>query len=104
MFALVDSRLEPLESDLAFIEWLSACKLPASVVFTKVDKCSEGLVENHVSQFLEKLNEYKVKVTKLFRCSAKNRSGRSEILQFVETLLPKKTNVRNRVSLTWMKK
>ena len=104
VFALVDSRLKPLENDLAFIEWLCTCKLTTSVVFTKVDKCSEGIVENHMAQFLEKLKEWKINIHEVFCCSAKNRSGRSQILQFIETMLPQKTKIKNPVSLTWMKK
>ena len=104
VFALVDSRLEPLESDLAFIEWLSECELPTSVVFTKVDKSSEGLVDNHVNQFLQRLDEWGLQLNKAFCCSAKTRSGRSEVLQFIETLLPKKTKAKNPISLGWMKK
>ncbi len=104
VFALVDSRLEPLESDLAFIEWLNKCKIPASVTFTKVDKCSEGLVENHVNQFLKKSDEWNIHLDKVFCCSAKNRSGRKEILRFIEAFLPKKTKVKNPISLAWMKK
>ena len=104
IFALVDSRLEPLESDLAFIEWLNACKLPVSLVFTKVDKCSESLAKNHTEQFLQKLDEWGIQITQAFSCSAKTRSGRSEILRFIETMLPKKTKVKNPISLGWMKK
>ena len=104
VFALVDSRLEPLENDLAFIKWLNICKIPASVIFTKVDKCSERLVENHVTLFLKKMDEWNIRSAKIFCCSAKTQTGRKEILQFVETLLPKKTKVKNPVSLAWMKK
>lgn len=104
VFALVDSRLEPLESDLAFIEWLNNCELPTSVVFTKVDKSSDNLVDNHVNQFLEQSDKWGLQLNNAFCCSAKTRSGRSEILQFIETLLPRKTKVKNPVSLNWMKK
>jgi len=104
VFALVDSRLEPLESDLAFIEWLCECSIPTSVVFTKVDKLSEGLVENHVNQFLQHLDEWGLQLNKVFCCSAKTRSGRGEVLRFIETLLPEKTKVKNPVSLGWMRK
>ena len=104
VFALVDSRLEPLESDLAFLEWLNACKIPVSVVFTKVDKCSGGLLENHTKQFLHELNAWGITTTQVFSCSAKTRSGRGEVLNFIETMLPKKTKTKNRISVAWMKK
>ena len=104
IFTLVDSRLEPLESDLAFIQWLTDHNLPVSVVFTKVDKCSENVVDNHTAQFIQKLNEWSIQVNKLVSCSAKNRSGRTEILKLIETMLPKKSKVKNPISLAWMKK
>lgn len=104
VFALVDSRLEPLESDLAFIEWLNDCKIPTSVVFTKVDKSSESFVENHVNLFLQQADEYGLAFNEVFCCSAKTRSGRNEILQLIESLLPQKTKAKNPVSLNWMKK
>ena len=103
VFALVDSRLEPLESDLAFIEWLMDNNIPVSVVFTKVDKCSENLAKNHANQFLEKLDERSIQISKTLHSSAKKKTGRTEILQFINSLLPKKPKVKNPVSLTWMK-
>ena len=106
VFALVDSRMEPLEGDLAFIEWLQACRLPVSIVFTKADKSSEATVENHAQQFLQQLDEWGIQATKAFSCSAKTRTGRNEILQFIGTMLPKKKKVKNKkpIATGWMKK
>lgn len=104
VFALVDSRLEPLDSDLAFIEWLTDHNISASVIFTKVDKCSEGLVKNHMAQFLERLDEWNIQVSKVLNSSARKKTGRSEILRFIESLLPQKPKVKNPVSLSWMKR
>ena len=104
VFALVDSRLEPLESDLAFIKWIDICEIPFSVIFTKVDKCSDKLVDEHLNQFLKKLDEWNINFNRFFNCSAKTQAGRTEILHFIETLLPQKTKVKNPVSLTWMKR
>ena len=104
VFALVDSRLEPLESDLAFIEWLTNHEIPVSVVFTKVDKCSENLAKNHAAQFMEKLDERNIQVSKSMNSSAKKKMGRAEILQFINSMLPGKPKVKNPVSLSWMKR
>jgi len=106
VFALVDSRMEPLEGDLAFIEWLQACKIPVSIGFTKADKSSETTVENHAQQFLQKLDEWGIQATKAFSCSAKTRTGRNEILQFIDSMLPKKKKVKNQkpIATGWMKK
>ena len=104
VFALVDSRLEPLEGDLAFIEWLQACNLPVSIVFTKADKRSDTIVHNHAQQFLQQLDEWGIQAERAFSCSAKTRAGRNDILQFIATKLPAKKKHKNKVSLGWMKK
>jgi GTP-binding protein len=104
VFALIDSRLEPLEGDLAFIEWLQACDLPVSIIFTKADKSSDTRVQNHAEQFLHKLDEWGIQAERAFSCSAKTRAGRNDILQFIEKKLPKKTKSKNKISVGWMKK
>jgi GTP-binding protein len=104
VFALIDSRLEPLDGDLAFIEWLHACKLPVSIIFTKTDKSADSTVENHAKRFLQCLDEWQIQAVRAFTCSAKTRSGRNEVLHFIDTLLPKKTKHPQRISLGWMTK
>ena len=37
-FVLVDSRIEPQNSDLGFMEWLGENQVPFAIVFTKTDK------------------------------------------------------------------
>jgi len=106
VFALVDSQREPLDSDLAFIEWMQACNVPFSVIFTKTDKSSDHKVEDHADQFLVKLVEWKLQPEKTFSCSAKANVGRGKILQFIEQKLPKKPKKKekSRLNLNWMKK
>jgi GTP-binding protein len=105
VFALVDSGLEPQESDLAFIEWLHQQGVPFSVVFTKIDKTSEGAVKDVSQQFLEQLKAMGVEPSGSFSCSAKTSRGKGPILQFIESQLPKKKKTAGtRISLDWMKK
>ncbi len=105
VFALVDSRLEPQESDLAFIQWLHQCHLPFSVIFTKTDKSSDNTITNHTQQFLEELEAWGVETPGSFSCSSKTCRGRNQILQFIEKHLPKKTKTKGpKMSLGWMKK
>ena len=104
VFALIDSRLEPLDGDLAFIEWLQACNLPVSIIFTKADKSTDRTVQNHAEQFLQRLDEWQIQAVRAFVSSAKTRSGRNEILQFIDSLLPKKTKHSKQISLGWMTK
>jgi GTP-binding protein len=105
IFALVDSGLEPQESDLAFIQWLHQHELPFSVVFTKIDKSSEHAAEDHSQQFQEQLKAWDVEATGFFSCSAKTASGKGAILRFIETHLPKKQKSKGpKISLGWMNK
>ena len=105
IFVLVDSQLEPLDGDLAFIDWLQDCELPYSVIFTKTDRGSSSSAKNHAAQFAEELKRLELKPTAVFACSSKTRRGRNEILQWIDTQLPKKSKKKkgNSVNLNWMK-
>jgi GTP-binding protein len=48
---LVDSRHEPMESDLGFIEWLEINDVKFIIIMTKIDKISEKLVNERKKQF-----------------------------------------------------
>ncbi|MEM1222450.1 MAG: ribosome biogenesis GTP-binding protein YihA/YsxC [Verrucomicrobiota bacterium] len=104
VFLLVDSRLEPLDSDLAFVHWLDQCEVPFSIVFTKADKSSKDTVVNHSQLFLMRMEEYKISSTRTFSCSAKTKQGRGQLLEFIDSQLPKKSKKTTRVSLNWMNK
>lgn len=105
VFALVDSRLEPQESDLAFIQWLHENGVPFSVVFTKTDKSSDFTLTDHTQQFIEQLKAWGVEMSGSFSCSAKTAKGKGKLLQFIESHLPKKTKTKGpKISLGWMTK
>lgn len=105
IFVLVDSQLEPLDGDLAFIDWLQDCELPYSVIFTKTDRGSNSTAKNHAEQFAAELTRLELKPTEVFSCSAKTRKGRNDILQWIDAQLPRKTKKKKgkSVNLGWMK-
>jgi len=105
VFALVDSRLTPQESDLAFVEWLHQCKIPFALVFTKTDKSSDHAVKNHSEQFIAALEQMGISGLRSFNCSSKTSRGRNPILEYIDTHLPKKKKSKApKMSLGWMKK
>lgn len=105
IFALVDSRLTPQDSDLAFVQWLHQCQLPFALIFTKTDKSSDNTVKNHSGQFIEALAELGISGMKHFNCSSKTSRGRNPILEFIDSQLPKKKKSKApSMSLGWMKK
>ncbi len=106
VFLLVDSRIKPQGGDLSFAEWLQHCKIQYSIIFTKTDRNSDIKVENHVRQFMEELEAWKLQPTENFLCSAKTGKGRARILHWIESQLPQKKKAKKKgggIHLGWMK-
>jgi GTP-binding protein len=89
VFVLIDSRLPPQPIDLQFVRWLASASVPFVLVFTKTDKQSMLRSEATVRQFRASLAEGEVEVPEIFLSSAKTRTGRSDILGFIESTLAK---------------
>jgi GTP-binding protein len=53
LFALIDSRHEPQQADIKFINQLGEWQVPFALVFTKADKVTQRETAAHVKQFLE---------------------------------------------------
>lgn len=108
IFVLVDARLEPLDGDLAFVHWLHQCKLPFSVIFTKIDKTSDTTAIQNAEEFVAQLKEWKIEPAAAIRCSSKTKKGRGQILNFIESLLPKPKSKKKKgskpIATGWMQK
>lgn len=105
VFALLDSQLEPLETDLAFIDWLQQCGIPYSIILTKTDRSADSKVINHEDQLIRALEDYGLNPNEIFKCSAKTKRGRGALLNWVESQLPKATKKKGKsIQLGWMKK
>ena len=87
MFVLIDSRLPPQRIDLDFIRWLGGCGVPFVLVFTKADKLSASRVLENVAFFKRAMTEWTAVPPQIFVCSAKTKSGRTDILNFIEQSL-----------------
>ena len=105
VFALIDSQLEPLDTDLAFVDWLQSCGIPYSIVLTKTDRGAEATVGNHEAQLIRALEAYGLNPNEIFKCSAKTKRGRGAILNWIESQLPKapKKKKGKPIQLGWMK-
>lgn len=86
LFVLIDSRLEPQKIDLQFIHWLGENGVPFALVFTKADKQSKGKTATNVEQFMNVLNEEWEELPPYFVSSAVNKTGREEILDYIEQI------------------
>ncbi len=84
LFVLVDSRHEPQKIDLEFIEWLGENGIPFALVFTKADKLSGGKLSSNIEVYKQKLLEQWEELPPLFITSSEKRTGRKELLDYIE--------------------
>lgn len=83
-FVLIDSRIEPQNSDIGFMEWLGENQVPFCIVFTKVDKLSKAELEKNVEAYKQRLLEDWEELPPVFITSSETKLGREEILDFIE--------------------
>jgi GTP-binding protein len=83
-FVLVDSRIEPQDSDIGFMEWLGENQIPFSIVFTKADKLSNNELNTNVEAYKKRLLEDWEELPPIFVTSAETKQGREELLDFIE--------------------
>lgn len=86
LFVLVDSRHEPQQIDLEFMEWLGENGVPFAIVFTKVDKLGTGRLQMNMDAYKEKLLETWEELPPLFVTSAEKGQGRDELLHYIELI------------------
>ncbi len=83
-FVLVDSRIEPQNSDLGFMEWLGENQVPFAIVFTKADKLKTAELEKNLSKYKERLLEDWEELPAIFVTSSEKGLGRDDLLNFIE--------------------
>lgn len=83
VFVLVDSRLEPQESDLAFLKKLADWQAPFNLIFTKADKSSQRVVSLHVRLFVDAMRREWEFIPRSFVTSSEKGTGRKEILEYI---------------------
>jgi GTP-binding protein len=92
LFVLLDSRIEPQEIDVAFINWLGKNQIPFALVFTKTDKISSGELLNNIALYKKEMLKYWEELPKIFTTSAVQRTGREVILNYINEI---NVNVEN---------
>lgn len=83
-FVLVDSRIEPQNSDMGFMEWLGENQVPFCIVFTKADKLGKMELEKNVEAYRQRLLQDWEELPQVFITSSENKLGREEILDYIE--------------------
>ena len=85
-FILVDSRHEPQQIDLEFINQLGAWGIPFSIVFTKADKETQKVVSANVKDFSAALLSSWEELPPMYITSAEKKTGRKPILAAIDSM------------------
>lgn len=83
-FILVDSRIEPQNSDVGFMEWLGENQVPFCIVFTKADKLSKAELDRNIEAYKTRLLQDWEELPQVFITSSETKLGREEILDYIE--------------------
>ncbi|NVO09691.1 MAG: YihA family ribosome biogenesis GTP-binding protein [Bacteroidales bacterium] len=86
LFVLIDSRLEPQKIDTEFISWLGKNQIPFALIFTKTDKINTPTLQSNIAIYKKEMLNYWEELPKIFTCSAVTRTGRDEIIEFIEEI------------------
>ena len=89
LLVLIDSRLEPQKIDVEFLSFLGENQIPFVLVFTKADKLSQNQVNKNIESFKRLMLQDWESVPEIFISSVKDKSGKLEILNFIEHTIKK---------------
>lgn len=88
LFVLIDSRHEPMDSDLAFMERTALSGIPFARVFTKSDKAGQRETERNIALHNKTMLETWESLPPTFVTSASNGTGREALLDYIsETMI-----------------
>jgi len=84
LFVLLDSRIAPQKSDIEFMEFLGKSQVAFARIFTKGDKLSPSALTNSINKYnTEMLKNWEI-LPVTFISSVPKRTGREEILKYIE--------------------
>ncbi len=86
LFVLIDSRHEPQQIDVEFIDWLGENGIPFAIIFTKIDKQSHAATMRNVDIFKQKMLETWDELPPMFLTSSEKGQGRAEVLDYIEQI------------------
>ena len=87
VFVLIDSRHKPQKIDLEFVNQLGEWNIPFTLVFTKADKEKPGVVLRNEKAFIDAMRELWEFLPQSFVTSAEKKTGREEVLTFIQQCL-----------------
>lgn len=86
VFELVDSRLEPQQIDVDFINKLGENGIPFVIIFTKADKVSNSKAMSNIQKMKNKLYETWDELPPMMKSSSVSGLGKDQILDYIEEI------------------
>lgn len=92
LFLLIDSRHEPQNIDLEFMNFLGEKGVPFSIIFTKADKLSHSKLMCNIGLYKNRLMQDWEELPPCFITSSENKLGRDDVLNYIEEINNKLKN------------
>ncbi|MCX6352806.1 MAG: ribosome biogenesis GTP-binding protein YihA/YsxC [Bacteroidetes bacterium] len=89
VFLLIDANIKPQEIDLEFADWLGENSVPFCIIFTKSDKSKSIAIKKNIEAFFTVMAETWMILPQHFVTSANKKTGRKEVLGYIEELCAK---------------
>ena len=93
LFVLLDSRHKPQNSDMLFMEFLGMNQIPFARVFTKTDKLKSVALKKSIHSYDIEMLKIWESLPVTFISSTVNKTGREEILSFIEETINNLSNI-----------
>jgi len=92
IFVLIDSRLEPQNIDMEFLQWLGQKQIPLGLIFTKADKQSSNKTQSTIAQFKRAMKTQWAELPPYVVTSAETGDGREDVLALIEDIITSSKN------------
>ena len=83
---LIDSRLEPQQIDLEFMNWCGQKQIPFCIVFTKIDKISSSVLGKNLAKYKKEMLKSWDEIPPVYTSSSESAFGKEKILNYIELI------------------
>jgi GTP-binding protein len=86
LFVLIDSRIDPQDSDLEFLNFLGNLEVPFVITFTKIDKLNQSMRAKNMKAFTDEVLKNWEVLPPVFQTSAIEKKGRDKVLNYIDEI------------------
>ena len=86
VFVLIDSRLEPQQIDVEFMNWCGQKQIPFCIVFTKIDKISSSVLGKNLAKYKKEMLKYWDEIPPVYSSSSESAFGKEKILNYIDLI------------------